>query len=152
MLRRITEAYKKSPHFTSAFPLIEDCILCNENNLFRFIFYSLEQLKNYFNIPARLIISSSVSIDHALKSEMKVIEICRALKATAYINPLGGTGLYSQKNFADRGIGLSFLKSNEIIYPQFNNKFIPWLSMIDVMMFNSKEKIKEYLSSGYTLI
>lgn len=152
MLRRITEAYKKSPYFASAFPLIEDCIRFDENNLFRFIFYSLKQLKDYFDIPARLVISSEIPIDHKLKSEQKVIEICNALKATDYINPIGGTALYSKENFAERGISISFLKPNEIIYPQFNNNFVPWLSMIDVMMFNAKEKIKEYLNLGYTLI
>ncbi len=37
-----------------------------------------------------------------------------------------------------------------IKYKQFNNEFVPWLSIIDVMMFNSKEQIQEYLNK-YTL-
>jgi hypothetical protein len=31
------------------------------------------------------------------------------------------------------------------MYKQFNNEFIPYLSIIDIMMFNSREGIKEML-------
>ncbi len=48
-------------------------------------------------------------------------------------------------------IELNFIKSNPLQYKQFNNEFVSWLSIIDIMMFNSKEQIKEYLNS-YTLI
>ena len=39
----------------------------------------------------------------------------------------------------------------EIVYPQFNNEFVPNLSIIDVMMFNSPEEIKKMLGD-YTVI
>lgn len=152
MLRRISESYKKSPQFDSVFPLIEDCILHKENNLFQFIYYSIMQLKNYFEINAQLVISSTVPVDHLLKSEKKVLQICKALNAGTYINPIGGTALYSVQNFSEQSIGLNFLQSGEIKYTQFGNEFVPWLSIIDVMMFNPKEKIKEYLNSCYSLI
>ena len=43
------------------------------------------------------------------------------------------------------GLGIAFLKRNEIEYKQYENDFIPDLSIIDVMMFNSKEDIKKML-------
>ena len=63
-----------------------------------------------------------------------------------YINAIGGMNLYSKKSFKDNGIDLKFIKSSPIQYDQFKNEFVPWLSIIDVMMFNPKEKIKEYLN------
>ncbi|MDR2510288.1 MAG: WbqC family protein [Spirochaetaceae bacterium] len=36
---------------------------------------------------------------------------------------------------------LSFLKSRDILYKQFKDLFVPGLSIIDVMMFNSVEEI-----------
>ena len=36
-------------------------------------------------------------------------------------------------------------------YPQFKNEFVPNLSIIDVMMFNSPENIRRLLSS-YELV
>ena len=53
--------------------------------------------------------------------------------------------------FSNNNISLNFIKSKSIIYSQFKNEFIPWLSIIDVMMFNSPERIKDFLSQ-YELI
>ncbi|MFR1676221.1 MAG: WbqC family protein, partial [Fusobacterium sp.] len=64
---------------------------------------------------------------------------------------IGGQELYSFEEFKNNGIELKFLKTEEIIYKQFTNEFIPNLSILDVMMFNSKEKVKEFLEN-YTLI
>ena len=50
-----------------------------------------------------------------------------------------------------QNINLYFLKTDEIIYEQFNGIKIPNLSIIDVMMFNSKDDIKKMLDK-YTLI
>lgn len=46
---------------------------------------------------------------------------------------------------------LKFLKNNTIEYKQFNNDFIENLSIIDLMMFNSVEDIKNKLEM-YELI
>ncbi len=51
--------------------------------------------------------------------------------------------LYSKENFAEYGIRLQFIKSLPIEYKQFNNEFVTWLSIIDVLMFNSKEEKKK---------
>ena len=59
--------------------------------------------------------------------------------------------LYDKNDFSQHGIDLYFIKPDPIQYRQFSDDFLPWLSIIDVMMFNSKEKINEYLNS-YTLI
>ena len=48
-------------------------------------------------------------------------------------------------------IELKFLKSNVIEYKQFEDEFIPWLSIIDVLMFNSKNEVKNLLNE-YTLV
>ena len=53
--------------------------------------------------------------------------------------------LYSSEKFLEKGISLSFLKTRDIYYQQYKNKFIENLSMIDVLMFNSREDIRKYL-------
>ena len=89
-------------------------------------------------------------MNHKLhKGENRVIETCKTRNASVYINPIGGVTLYDKKEFEKEGIVLNFIKANEIIYTQFNKPFVPWLSIIDVLMFNPKETIKEYLKSNY---
>ena len=98
-----------------------------------------------------LIISSSINIDHTLKSQNKVLSLCKTQKSEIYINSIGGVDLYDKIVFEENGIKLNFIKSDPIEYRQFNNEFIPWLSIIDVMMFNNKEQIKKYLNN-YKLV
>lgn len=147
ILNRIAGSYRKSPRFDFVYPLIEKCILFEESNLFKFILNSLTLVKEHLGIKTPLLISSAIPIDHELKAEKKVVEICKARKANVYLNPIGGIQLYKKDNFKDEGIELYFLRSNDIRYKQFNNDFIPFLSIIDVMMFNSKEKIIQMLVS-----
>lgn len=152
MLNRITGAYKKAPYFNCAYPIVEKCILFEEYNLFNFILNSLSLIKEYLEIQTPFLISSSILIDHELKAENKVVAICKARKADSYLNPIGGVQLYDSDRFKEQGIDLHFLKTNDFSYKQFNNDFVPFLSIMDVMMFNSKEEIKEYLNSCYTLM
>ena len=101
----------------------------------------------YLNIDTKLILSSSIPIDHQLKSENKVMAICKQIEADIYINPIGGLELYNKYRFSENNLELQFLKANNITYAQFNNEFIPWLSIIDVMMFNNMEEIHLKLES-----
>ena len=152
ILNRITESYRKAPEFKNVYPLIEKCILFEDFNLFIFILNSLKEINDYLEIQTPLVVSSTIEIDHTLKGEKKVLEICKARKATQYLNPIGGMDFYSKSNFSNEGIELHFLKANEFSYRQFNNEFVPSLSIIDVMMFNSKEEIRKHMNSSYSVL
>ena len=41
---------------------------------------------------------------------------------------------------------LNFIQPELIEYKQFKNEFIPYLSIIDIMMFNSKKDIQNMLN------
>jgi len=151
MLNIIKSSYSKAPYFQETFELISKCLNHSEVNLFKFIYNSIILINDYLEIKTPIIISSTINIDHTLKSQEKVLSLCKSQNAKIYINSIGGIELYDKETFKQNNIELNFIKSNLIQYKQFNNKFIPWLSIIDVLMFNPKEQIKEYLNS-YTLI
>lgn len=151
MLRKIEAAYRKAPQFEETFSIIRSIILRNEKNLFRYIYHSLKEISLYLEIKTEFIVSSSLNIDHNFRAEEKVIALCKAVGATEYINPIGGTGLYAKGNFIKNGMSLGFIKSEPITYNQFNNEFVSWLSIIDVLMFNPKKNVQEYLNA-YTII
>lgn len=77
--------------------------------------------------------------------------ICQILDADIYINPKGGQELYDKQYFTDHGIQLYFIDSIFYPYKQFKNEFVGGLSMLDILMFNSKESISEMLDK-YRLI
>jgi hypothetical protein len=71
--------------------------------------------------------------------------ICKINNAEEYINPSGGASLYSKDDFFASGINLQFLQSESIPYKQLNGAFVPWLSIIDILMFNDVSEVKNML-------
>lgn len=150
-LRSIEGAYKKAPYFDIVNPMLEEVLWCGEDNIAKYIEHSFRVICKYLDIRTELIVSSDLDKDTALKGQDKVIAICRLLGATEYYNAIGGRELYSYEAFREHGLQLKFVETKNIVYQQFDNTFQPNLSIIDVMMFNSRDKIREYLEA-YTLI
>ena len=151
LLNQIREVYRKAPYFDSVIPFIESIIKLNENNLFLYIYNSVKTVCEYLNIDTEIIISSTLDIDHSVKGQDKVISICKKLGATDYYNAIGGQELYNVEDFKKENIDLHFLSANPIEYKQLKNEFVPWLSILDVMMFNSVDEIKTILEN-YKLV
>ena len=152
LLNKITELYRKAPYFKDAYPVIERVIAAEENNLFKIILNSIQVINGYLGIQTPIVISSTIDIDHSLKSADKVMAICKNRGADIYVNPIGGIELYDKTIFLKEGVQLHFLKTGDVIYKQFDNDFVPFLSIIDVMMFNTSDEIKNHLHHSYTLI
>jgi hypothetical protein len=151
LLNQLREAYRRAPYFESTFPIIEESVMQSETNLFHFIRNSIGCTCKYLGIETEIIASSAIPIDHSLRAEEKVIAICKAVNASKYINAIGGTALYAKENFRAAGLDIEFLKSRPFEYKQFEDDFVPWLSIVDVMMFNSAKDIRSYLVAGYEL-
>jgi hypothetical protein len=90
--------------------------------------------------------TSSGYNNNCLKGQERVIDICTKENASVYVNAIGGMDLYDKDDFEKAGLDLFFLRAKPIIYSQFNDGFVPRLSVIDVMMFNSIDKIKQMLN------
>lgn len=145
LLKTIESCYKKAPYFSNVYPIIEDIVTQNDKNLAWYLEYSIKKICEYLTINTEIIVSSSISKNNDLKGQEKVIEICKVLEADEYYNAIGGQELYSYDDFAAHNIKLSFMKIGTIEYQQFNNEFLPNLSIVDVMMFNSVEDVKKML-------
>ena len=151
LLNRFREAYRKAPEFSSVMPLLEQIIRNPEANLFEYILGSIRVVCGFLEIKTPLVVSSTIACDHSLKSGERVQAICKALEADTYVNPVGGMELYSKEDFARNGIVLKFLKALPFEYSQGGSPFVPWLSILDVLMFNSKTLIKEKILNEYTI-
>jgi hypothetical protein len=151
-LARFAGAYRRAPQFEPTFALLDRVVRHTEDNLFGYIHHSLIEVCAHLGIGTEIRISSSLEVDHELKAQDKVLAICEAAGATHYVNPIGGTELYAKDDFSACGIELQFLKARPFEYPQFGNPFVPWLSIIDVLMFNPLELVRDRLEHGYDLV
>jgi hypothetical protein len=95
--------------------------------------------------------SSDIEKDNSLKGQDKILEICKLLNADTYYNAIGGQELYDKSVFDIENIKLYFVQSNITQYLQYGAEFISGLSMIDILMFNSIDNIKQMLKQ-YSLV
>ncbi|MFL9959861.1 WbqC family protein [Paraburkholderia sediminicola] len=146
LLNRFREAYRRAPNFPGVWPALEQVVMNGETSLLRYIHDALLTVCSWIGIDTEIVLSSSIDIDHSLSGRDKVVAICQKLGAEQYLNAIGGRELYSRADFLSQGIELSFLQSEPIEYPQFDHPFVPWLSIVDVMMFNQSEQIRPLLS------
>lgn len=152
LLNRIRGAYHRAPHFGSTYGLIEEILRYKEVNLFGFLYHSIQKICQHLGIIPRWAVSSTLPIDHTLTHQHKVLALCEAVGTEVYVNASGGRDLYAPADFRDRGMALRFIHSKPIEYQQFGAPFVPWLSIIDVMMFNSVTTIREQLMPSYELV
>ena len=144
-LAQMKGAYGKAPYFDQTQELLDDLVHFPERNLFRFIAHSIRSLCRHLDIATEIVVSSTVQADHGSKGKDRVLAICRACQAEVYVNPSGGADLYDRAEFASQGVDLRFIRSRPIEYEQFGAPFVPWLSIIDVLMFNGRERVAELL-------
>lgn len=145
-------AYRCAPYFAQTFSLLEQIVRYKDRNLFRFLHHSIIKTCEHMGITTEIKISSEIAIDHGMKNQDKVLALCESVGASTYVNAVGGIKLYSKNTFQEKGIELKFIRAKLFEYPQFGDEFVPWLSIIDVMMFNPIETIKESLVRKYELI
>jgi hypothetical protein len=152
LLRQIVGAYRTAPCVDETLPLVESILDHEDRNLFRFLHHSIVETCHHLGLHTPIEISSGFSIDHELKGQEKVLALCRAAGASTYVNAIGGVDLYSSATFAAQGIELKFVSSKPFEYRQFGEPFVPWLSIIDVLMFTPRDAALAAVREMYSLV
>ncbi len=152
LLNQINGAYRRAACFDQVMPLIEQVVRYEDANLFRFLHHSIVKTCEYLGIATEIRISSGIAINHKLKGQGKVLALCEAVGATTYINANGGMELYSKEVFLEQGVELKFIRSKPFEYTQFGTEFVPWLSVVDVLMFNPIDVVQKKIASNYELL
>jgi len=151
LLKKIELAYKKAPHYNNIFPMVVDIISGGHTHIAGLALSGLTTISAYLGFTTVFVNSSSVYNNRDINAQYRILDICRQENAATYINPIGGTEIYSKELFGEAGIKLQFLRTGNVAYRQYANDFVPNLSILDLLMFNSKEEIK-LVMDNYELI
>ncbi len=152
-LRSIQLAYAKAPQFKEFYSLLDQFILSDDSKTISdFASQSIIFICKYLKVETKLLFSSDhFSDSRGMEKSTRLMKISKDLEATHYVNAIGGKELYDKDVFSNCNLILQFLEPKNIIYNQFKNEFIPWLSIIDVLMFNTVEE-SQYLLEKYNLV
>ena len=144
-LKTFEHVYKKAPFYDETMEIVSTVIETDSDFLLDWHMKSFEMIMGYLSIKTELKKSSEILDDKYMKGEERIISICLLEGAKEYINLCGGVELYNEFHFLLKQLKLWFICPKNLVYKQFEYKFIPFLSIIDVMMFNSVEKIFQML-------
>ncbi len=149
--KTLESAYKKAPYYAETMALLEQIFTYEQKDLGHWMLHQFQCVLDYLGIDTELILSSTIEKNNELRAEDKVKHICHLLGVDTYYNAIGGQELYDKDDFKVDGLNLYFVKTDFVPYSQGKNDFVPGLSMIDVLMHNSKEEVLNLLNA-YTLI
>lgn len=150
LLLSVKQHYKQAPFFDNIMPLLQALFetISFGTTISRFAIDSVKIVTEYLGLET-VFKESSKDFSHTidLGREARLIAITKDLGSKDYVNAMGGQDLYSPASFKKEGVNLFFLKPEALPYQQFYNEFVPWLSIIDVLMFNSKVDINRLLKA-----
>ena len=149
LLRSIESSYRKAPYFDELCRFLNPIVTFDSQNLFSYLENSITQTCRDLEIETKLVKSSEIGIDPAIRGQDRVLEICKFLNAEEYINPIGGIDLYNVASFKNRGLNLRFIKSKLSPYSQGNFDFIPALSIVDQIAFCGLSETQSSLKGDF---
>lgn len=148
-IRAQLQPYKKiAPYYRDVISMIEELFENDYDTIVELNKASLEAICDYLGINHDIKVFSKMdlSIEPANAPDEWALNICKALgDIDEYWNPPGGQEFFDRKKYDDAGIKLVFHKSLLSAYDQKREPFEPGLSILDVLMFNSPEKVNKML-------
>ena len=152
ILKSISLAYAKAPFYKEVMPVIEVVFERHYNSIAEMAEASVKQVASYLKLD-RTFCNSSRDFPETkgLEKADRLIAISKKIGVVNYVNAPGGKILYEKPYFKESGVELLFIENQLSTYKQFDNEFVSGLSIIDVLMFNGKDTIKQQLQN-YKLV
>lgn len=144
-LMTLEHNYVRSPFYLEIYNMIINLVNTHFVTISEMAKQSIQVILKYLNINTEIVWSSEIYGNANLRREERILNICLEEKTTEYINLIGGKSIYSKTDFQTEGVKLDFLEPMLKPYPQNSKEFIPSLSIVDVLMNNSKEQVQHML-------
>jgi hypothetical protein len=146
--KMLQACYSKSEYYLDIQPLVMQVLNENDQSISQLAENSIKKVCDYLGVKKQFCHASKIITDHEssnLNGTERIAKIVDELGGTEYINPASGQELYAKDWFMSKGIKIYFMTPHIQSYPQGTSEFVPSLSIIDVLMNNSIEQIREML-------
>ena len=135
LMKTLQMNYSRAINFDQTMVLMERIISFPNKQLAVFIANSFREILSYLSVETEILMSSEIPKDNSLRGKDKIIQICEILGA-------------DQEEFREHGITLNFVDSLPQVYSQLHTReFVSGLSMVDVLMNNTKDEVNRLLDS-----
>ena len=150
LFRQLEHYKKRAPFYSETIGVVQEALNIQTDSMVKLNENIILTVCKYLDIDVKLDIFSEMNlkIEEVNEPDEWALNICKAMgNVNEYWNPEGGLEFFNKSKYIDEGINIKFLKIKLERYSQRRESFEAGLSIIDVMMFNSKEEIKNMLNS-----
>lgn len=140
--------YKKcAPNYTEISELFKDLLSKQYDSLAELNIETTVSVCRYLGINTSFETFSKMNleIDEVCAPDEWALNITKKLGYSTYRNPPGGMSFFDRQKYENENINIEFLQANLNPYDQKIPNFESGLSIIDVMMFNTKEDIEKMI-------
>jgi len=145
LLESVRHSYAKAPHFARINELIADVLGSAHDQISALASLSVIEVAGYLALDTNFVRTSATYGNAHLHGATRVLDICAKERTGTYLNLPGGRALYQAEDFHAAGMELEFVDPDLRPYPQFGSPFEPGLSILDALMFNEAEQVKDML-------
>ena len=146
-IKTIQHSYNKSKFYNDYSKKIFDIFLKKEKNLLKLNVELINYFCEILNIKTKMSFSSNLNI--FTKKQELIKDICKLKRCTKYVSTAGAKNYLNIDEFMKAGIELKFFHLNDFKYSQLGTKFIPKLSIMD-LVFNEGPKSSEYIKANFS--
>jgi len=146
---KLTSYKKKAPFYHETVDFLRDCLSHDASSVDMLAVHTLKATCELIDIPFDYTLFSEMDVDtsdvqHAGQWALKISD---SIGASEYVNPHGGYLIFKEAEFRAKGIELRFLVPELPPYSQRRGTFEPNLSIVDVLMWHDRSRIRELLEN-----
>lgn len=136
-------SFAKAPYFDETYQIILEILTeSNIEYISELASLSVVKIANHLELSTEFSYSSKEFREtKGLERAERLIHISKALKATHYINAIGGSELYNKKYFAGFNLHLMFLEPNMDELPDDIGRY----SIIQLLMYFGTKRVRQML-------
>jgi len=141
---------KKAPYFHETYRLVEECLAIEEHSISRLNVAILEKVCLHLGIQFEYEYFSEMQLELEYVKEPGdwALRISEKIGAEEYVNPPGAAEMFDLSKFEASDIKLTIRERLPFEYACSGYEFVSGLSIIDVLMWNQPNKVKEYLDKN----
>lgn len=149
--KTLAQAYRLAPCYREVLAGLESLFETAPPTIAALDLAALRWVRDQLGLSTEIVPTSAAYGNAELRSQERVLDICRREGAQTYVNAMGGAALYDTATFAEHGITLRFHRMQVVPYPQQYAPFVSHLSVLDVLMNLGPEERTRVLAA-YELV
>ena len=151
--RRVSSNYNSALNFRDGYEVFKAVTQSGntQQKLLSVLQNSMKIVSSYLNLKTRFILASDLKIGESLKNQDRIIEICKIVNASSYVNLPGGRSLYTKDRFLNEGLELKFIEPLLNPYIQISKGFTPAMSIMDLLFSVSANEAEIRVKNDYSI-